>query len=251
MAGAEIREPRPAARVMPEVPLTCLLCLRVKQMHHNDPTGRADRVLVMALAIVLATASAAVGAAMTSHHAVPFVRPARTLHLAAPPTPQILLDIPAADLLAEHRCLTEALYYEARGEGKNGEQAVAEVIFHRLTMGRYGHSICAVVYEGAMHPGCQFSFTCDGSMHHLRDLAAWNDAEELAEQILIGAVRLGNVTGSAINYHAVTVSPYWAPTLKKTAQIGNHIFYRGAPAYRLAARDNADPKPDNDASGSE
>jgi len=23
------------------------------------------------------------------------------------------------------------------------------------------------------------------------------------------------------------VSPFWAPTLRKTAQIGNHVFYRG------------------------
>ena len=157
-------------------------------------------------------------------------------HFARPQMQQIMLDIPAADLVADHRCLTEALYYEARGEGKNGEQAVAEVIFRRLTMGRYGHSICAVVYEGAAHPGCQFSFTCDGSIRHLRDLDAWNDAEELAEQILIGAVRLGNVTGSATNYHAMTVNPYWASSLQETTRVGNHVFYRG-PHYRIANRD--------------
>ena len=52
-------------------------------------------------------------------------------------------------LLAEHRCLSEALYYEARGEGRQGQQAVAEVVFHRMNNGNYGHSICAVVYEGA------------------------------------------------------------------------------------------------------
>src|SRR5262249_51716950 len=160
-----------------------------------------------------------VGSAMTYHPFQTLTRPAVAVHLAPPaPPPQIMLDIPAADLLAEHRCLTEALYYEARGEGQGGEQAVAEVIFRRLSMGRYGHSICAVVYEGATHPGCQFSFTCDGSMHHLREPESWNKAEELASRILVGAVRLGNITGSATNYHATTVSPYWAPTLKKTTQ---------------------------------
>ena len=213
----------------------------------NEALGRADRALILALAIVLATASAAVGSAMTYHRAVFAPRPARALHVAAPSNPQmqIMLDIPAADLLADHRCLTEALYYEARGEGQGGEQAVAEVIFHRLTKGRYGHSICAVVYEGAFHPGCQFSFTCDGSLHHLREPGAWAKAEQLAEQILIGAIRLGNVTGSATNYHAVSVSPYWAPTLKKTAQIGNHIFYRGG--LRLTASAAADANLDDGA----
>ena len=200
-------------------------------MHQTDTIPRSDRVLIVALAIVLATASAAIGSAMTYHRVSGSFLPAIAEAAPAiqPAAPQIMLDIPAADLLADHRCLTEALYYEARGEGMGGEQAVAEVIFHRLTMGRYGHSICAVVYEGAMRPGCQFSFTCDGSLHHLREPEAWAKAEELAEKILVGAVRLGNVTGSAINYHAVTVSPYWAPTLKKTTQIGNHIFYRNAP----------------------
>jgi hypothetical protein len=210
------------------MPQTDLPCLRVKQMHHDNAISRADHALILALAIVLATASAAVGSAMTYHPPVPAPRPTVVVRTLMSP-PQIMLDVPAADLLAEHRCLTEALYYEARGEGQGGEQAVAEVIFHRLTTGRYGHSICAVVYEGAFRPGCQFSFTCDGSMHHLREEASWNAAEELASRILIGAIRLGNITGSATNYHATSVNPYWAPTLRKTAQIGNHIFYRNNP----------------------
>ena len=67
-------------------------------------------------------------------------------------------------LLAEHRCLSEVLYYEARGEGVKGQKAVAEVVFHRMRTGNYGHSICAVVYEGADQPGCQFSFTCNGDL---------------------------------------------------------------------------------------
>ena len=130
-------------------------------------------------------------------------------------------------LLAEHRCLSEVLYYEARGEGARGEKAVAEVVFHRMMSGNYGHSICAVVYEGAGRKTCQFSFTCDGEAKLPREASAWNEAEELAAQILTGEVRLNNATGGALNYHAISVKPYWAPTLERTAKIGNHIFYRG------------------------
>ncbi|HXS05308.1 MAG TPA: cell wall hydrolase [Rhizomicrobium sp.] len=194
-------------------------------MYHNEAIPRSDSILLFALAIVLATASAAVGSAMTHHPAL--ARPTLVVTRTVTTPVQVLLDIPAADLLAEHQCLSEALYYEARGEGSNGQRAVAEVVLHRLRTGNYGRSICAVVYEGATRPGCQFSFTCDRSMHRLRDQAAWRDAEQLAAEILTGAVKLGNATGGAINYHATSVSPYWAPTLKKTAQIGNHIFYRG------------------------
>lgn len=196
-------------------------------MTHNEAIPRSDRVLFTALAIVLATVSAALGASLTWDRGTPRPGPTRVvLRQLTPLAPASNLDVPAADLLAEHQCLSEALYYEARGEGRGGEQAVAEVVLRRLGKGRYGHSICAVVYEGAGRPGCQFSFTCDKSLHRLREPAAWQQAEQLAAEILTGAVRLGNETGGAINYHAVSVMPYWAPTLRKTAQIGNHIFYR-------------------------
>ena len=223
---------------MPRIPAQSQSCLQVTQMTQNDAIPRSDRVLFTALAIFLATASAAVGSAMTWHRAPPPAPPARVAQAAAPLPPQkIDLDIPAADLLAEHQCLSEAIYYEARGEGPGGEQAVAEVVLRRLGAGRFGHSICAVVYEGMGHPGCQFSFPCDNSMHHVREAAAWRDAEQLATEILIGAVTLGNATGGAINYHAVSVSPYWAPTLKKTTQIGNHIFYRNGSHTENRAED--------------
>jgi spore germination cell wall hydrolase CwlJ-like protein len=196
----------------------------------NDVNYRSDRVLFAALAIILATASAAVGSAMTYR--------ANPLPVTAMPAPVRQQDMILAALVDEHRCLAEALYYEARGEGKMGQQAVAEVVMRRREMGRYGNSICAVVYEGAAehqapgHHGCQFSFTCDGSLHRPRDVNAWQESEVLAAQILTGAVRLRNATQGATNYHAVWVSPDWAPTLKRTAQIGNHIFYRGLPHSR-------------------
>ena len=96
-----------------------------------------------------------------------------------------------------------------------------------MNNGNYGHSICAVVYEGAGHTGCQFSFTCDGELTHEKDSEAWRESEALAARILTGEVRLANATGGATNFHAISVSPDWADTLEKTTQIGNHVFYRG------------------------
>ena len=205
-------------------PRTDQLCLLVEQMHRNDTIPRSDRVFFAALAIVLATASAALGSALTWRPNAP-----PTEHIAAAPAarPQAVPDMALTQLLAEHRCLAEALYYEARGEGPVGQQAVAEVVFHRMTMGRYGNSICAVVYEGASHPGCQFSFTCNGDLRRPREAAAWRKSEQLAAEILTGEVWLHNQTGGATNYHASWMYPYWAPSLKKTTQIGNHVFYRG------------------------
>jgi spore germination cell wall hydrolase CwlJ-like protein len=197
------------------------LCPQVKQMHRNDTTPRCDRIMLIALAIVLATISATLGAAMP-HRAAPPPVAAKIV----PAAPQEIEDTALSQLVAEHRCLTEALYYEARGEGRIGEQAVAEVVFHRLRTGTHGQSICAVVYEGSFRRGCQFSFTCDGALHRPHEATAWARSGQLAAQILTGAVRLRNATGGATNYHALQVSPVWAPTLKITARIGNHIFYR-------------------------
>jgi spore germination cell wall hydrolase CwlJ-like protein len=198
----------------------------------NDAISRSDRVLVAAMAIVLATASAAIGASLTYHPIVD--------HVAAKPVVVQMAEVakPATDavmnqLLAEHKCLSEALYYEARGEGQGGQKAVAEVVFHRMNHGNYGHSICAVVYEGKDKPGCQFSFTCNANvMKHAKRPEEWRQAESLAAQILTGQVALKNATGGALNYHAVSVAPDWAETMDRTTQIGNHIFYRDAPRSR-------------------
>lgn len=192
----------------------------------SDAISRSDRVLVAALAIILATASAAIGASLTYH---PSTENA-VARVAVKPVeaPQPVADSVMTQLLAEHKCLSEALYYEARGEGTVGQKAVAEVVFHRMNHGNFGHSICAVVYEGSSKPGCQFSFACNRDIKkHAKRPSEWHQAEALAAQILTGQVTLKNSTGGAVNYHAVSVSPDWAETMDKTTQIGNHVFYRG------------------------
>ena len=195
-------------------------------MHTNDAISRSDRVLVVAMAIVLATASAALGSAMSNRPDTPIMAKATIVSVPPNATDSVL-----TQLIAEHRCLSQALYYEARGEGRVGEQAVAEVVFHRMNAGNFGHSICAVVYEGSGHPGCQFSFTCDGALDRPRDESAWMKSEQLAAQILTGEILLHNTTGGATHYHATWVYPFWAPTLKITAHIGNHIFYRASSSH--------------------
>ncbi len=212
----------------------------------RDALLRSDRILVGALAIVLAAVSAAVGAAAAYRPHTDQVRTAVMIARPAKPT-AVLQAAPAAarsadrslveelimnKLKAEHRCLSEALYYEARGEGTKGQKAVAEVVFHRMRTGNYGHSICAVVYEGADKPGCQFSFTCNGELRQAKAPQAWLRAQILAARILTGEEGLNDVTGGATSFHAVSVLPDWASELQRTVQIGNHVFYKNAPHSR-------------------
>jgi spore germination cell wall hydrolase CwlJ-like protein len=195
----------------------------------NDAISRSDRVLVAAMAIILATASAAIGASLTYHPStdtVAALKPAVKV-VEVPKAGTVPADAVMTQLLAEHKCLSEVLYYEARGEGAGGQKAIAEVVFHRMNTGNYGHSICAVVYEGAGRPGCQFTFTCNGDLTRSKEVQAWQQSEVLAAQILTGEVPLRNATGGEINFHAISVTPDWADTMDKTTQIGNHVFYRG------------------------
>jgi len=196
---------------------------------------RADRVLITAFAVMLATASGAVGASAfytpvtekvtVLETRVPVVRTV-VANVAPPISTKSRADVVLSQLLAEHRCLSEVMYYEARGEGANGQQAIAEVVFHRMRHGNYGHSICAVVYEGAGHAGCQFSFACNGELAQPKNAESWRTAQILAARILTGEVRLADSTGNATHFHAISTQPLWSGEMERTVQIGNHIFYK-------------------------
>ena len=124
-------------------------------------------------------------------------------------------------------CLTSAVYYEAGQEGADGQRAVAQVVLNRVRHPAFPASVCGVVYEGSTRAtGCQFTFTCDGSLNRGPMLDAWQRARSVAEAALAGYVF--KPVGNATHYHANYVVPYWAPTLDKNAVVGAHIFYRWA-----------------------
>jgi hypothetical protein len=133
-------------------------------------------------------------------------------------------------------CLTEAVYFEARSESARGQAAVAQVVMNRLDNPNYPKSVCAVVFQGAKRPGCQFTFACDGSMRQPLELAAWDRARRVAEQALAG-VRVAAI-GTATHYHTVDVDPYWRASMLRVAQVGLHIFYQRNPHW-IATRDDA------------
>lgn len=124
-------------------------------------------------------------------------------------------------------CLTSAIYYEAGQESTDGQRAVAQVVLNRVRHPAFPASICGVVYEGSTRAtGCQFTFTCDGSLFRQPSTGAWNRAHAIAAAALNGYVY--KPVGTATHYHADYVVPYWASTLTKNAVIGAHIFYRWA-----------------------
>ena len=134
----------------------------------------------------------------------------------------------------DRRCLAQAIYYEARSESRIGQLAVADVVLNRVDSVHYPDSICGVVFQGSeRRTGCQFSFTCDGSMKRRLNQRLWTSSDNLAGAVLSG-MRVP-VSRHATHYHADYVNPKWASSLTPTATIGRHKFYKFPSRKTVAA----------------
>src|SRR5690242_15560738 len=200
---------------------------------------------VLAFVIAVALGSMAVPNPATSPaaHAAPPAPPPMTYQQVAPQQAlKINADIPlvqgpnpaAAPFLFKGSnaartqaldCLASAVYYEAGNQDTDGERAVAQVVLNRVRHPAFPNSVCGVVYQGSTRPtGCQFTFTCDGSLAREPDADGWRRAWKVAEDALSGAVYAP--VGWATHYHANYVLPTWASSMAKNAIVGAHLFYR-------------------------
>ena len=127
-------------------------------------------------------------------------------------------------------CLASAVYYEAGNQDVDGERAVAQVVLNRVRHPAFPGTVCGVVYQGSTKlTGCQFTFTCDGSLNRRPDAEGWNRALQVAQAALAGSVFAP--VGWATHYHANYVVPYWAAAMAKNAAVGAHLFYRWAGSW--------------------
>ena len=118
----------------------------------------------------------------------------------------------------ELRCLAMNIYFEARGESRRGQLAVAAVTLNRKRSPQYPDSICAVVWQSR-----QFSWTNQSVWHRPRNDRAWRFAMKLANKVYHNKVKLPVV--SATHFHARYVAPEWSTQMKRVARIGKHLFY--------------------------
>lgn len=126
---------------------------------------------------------------------------------------------------ADWQCLSQALYFEARGESIKGQFGVAEVILNRVDSPNYPNTVCGVINQGTGRKfQCQFTYTCDGIKEVINEPAAYTRVGKIARLALDGAER--NLTAGATHYHTKAVSPRWSRTFNRTATIGVHHFYR-------------------------
>ena len=218
----------------PRAPGAVLLLLATAScIHEGSPrlasAGTMPRVeAVPPAALALADAAPAAPSASSlppaqaeaANAALPFAAGAVT------PAAAFRLNGAVPDRMRALDCLADAIYYEAASESEEGQRAVAQVVLNRVRHPAYPNSVCGVVYQGPMRAGggCQFTFTCDGSLLRGRGGAAWAPPRRLAADALAG--RVDTRVGLATHYHTSAVFPHWAPKLEKAAVIGAHIFYR-------------------------
>jgi hypothetical protein len=167
--------------------------------------------------------------------------------VAGPAARALRIDMSGVDRSRALQCLTAAIYYEAASEPDAGQRAVAQVVLNRVAHPAYPNSVCGVVYQGSeRRTGCQFSFTCDGSLARAPSRMFWLRAERVAADALAGMVYAP--VGLATHYHTIQIHPYWADSLKHVGTIGAHRFYRfggpaGSPATFRFAYAGGEPLP--------
>jgi hypothetical protein len=108
---------------------------------------------------------------------------------------------------------------------------VIQVVLNRVRHPAFPADICSVVFQGSERAtGCQFSFTCDGSMARRRPSGGqWLRAQAAADRALSGFV--DPRVGVATHYHTDWVVAYWSPKMEKLARVGTHLFFRWPGSY--------------------
>jgi len=123
------------------------------------------------------------------------------------------------------QCLSEALYFEARGESVRGQFAVAEVILNRVASSSFPNTVCGVIHQGTGKKyQCQFTYNCDGYAEKVSEPQAYDRVSKVARIALDGTP--DSLTSGATHYHTHAVSPRWSRQFTRTASIGSHYFYR-------------------------
>ena len=127
---------------------------------------------------------------------------------------------------ASWKCLSEALYFEARGESVKGIFAVGEVILNRVAHSDFPDDVCGVIYQGTgKRYQCQFTYSCDGQKEVIAEPRAYEKVGKVARLILTGTAPM-DLTDGATHYHTRDVNPRWATVYPRTVSIGRHHFYR-------------------------
>jgi hypothetical protein len=122
-------------------------------------------------------------------------------------------------VLRQASCLAYAVYFEARGEARLGQLAVAQVVLNRLRDPAYPKTICRVIADRGQFPWTTGDLT-------IRDMGRFRIAWSVALHMMAGIFT--DPTGGATHFYAPArvAAPAWATPEAYLTTIGGHRFFR-------------------------
>ena len=129
-------------------------------------------------------------------------------------------------------CLSEALWYEARGEGFKGMLTVANVIANRVKHSKYPNDYCSVISQPK-----QFSYK---HQFNKSTVQKWNKECRKSSNnstcatihhvatIVVKDQYIPIFDDTTMWYHTTKVKPKWSASKQKIAVIGKHVFFSSA-----------------------
>lgn len=117
------------------------------------------------------------------------------------------------------------LYQEARGEPRDGQRAVAHVLWNRVRDGRWGPNLATVCLWRA-----QFSGWYVPSDPNFKAACTLSDGDDLLgalTTIILVAEHEQDLTGGALFYYSNSMqnAPNWSKTMTFKGQFGNQKFW--------------------------
>ena len=119
---------------------------------------------------------------------------------------------------AQIECLVRNAYFESRGQGVKGMQAVTWVVLNRTKHPSYPSTPCSVIAQPK-----QFSWYGNKPIQ-IKEKDAYMQAERVVEGVLSG--KLKDNTNSSTHFHSARIKPVWASRLSYTTTISSHCFYK-------------------------
>jgi len=121
-------------------------------------------------------------------------------------------------------CLARTVYWEAKGEGVAGMEAVANVVVNRLAADDFPATVCTVVKDGQENKTCQFIWWCDGRPDDVEKPERYDVALDVARRAL--NQELDDRTNGALFFTVDDDRPEWTSGMVETITIGDHAFFR-------------------------
>jgi spore germination cell wall hydrolase CwlJ-like protein len=120
-------------------------------------------------------------------------------------------------------CMTEAVYFEARGESEEGQKAVIEVILNRVdNLQKYPNTICGVIKQKS-----QFSYNLLPSLK-IVELESYRQVRKTVEKHLFSVRGLNAnrvIPKCSDHYDGKHSTAHWIKHMKSSVTVGNHVFY--------------------------